>query len=202
MFGDIANGIGKDAGQNWADWLKYARQYNPQLQAGIADASNNLSSAGRFNTAVRGGNFARAQAMSQSTPLAYSQNPFMAQAYRGQQLNKANDYGNQAIQKSQSPEAATQAWQQLLGMLGGAQNYAHAPFAQAAQMSYGAPKVQVGPGFLDYAAQAAGIASGRGSVGNSGGGGGYDPVQYNPGDLPNPGTPYDWLAKVPWTRAF
>ena len=164
-FGDFANGVGKDAGNNWSDWLKYNRQFNPQLQSGIANAVQSLSPQGAFNSAVRGGNFARAQAQSQSVPLAMQVNPLMAEAYRSQQLNKANDYQNASIQQSQSPEAQNKRLGQIMQMLSGVQNYAYQPFSQAAQMSFGTPRVQVQPGLLDYAGGIIGAMGGRGSVG-------------------------------------
>jgi len=214
VFGDIANGIGKDAGKTWADWLKFSRGFTPQMQAGITDAVNNLSSSGRFNSAVRGGNFARAQAMSQSTPLAYAGNPLLAQAYQGQQLNKANDYQNASIQRSQSPEAANQALAQLFALMTQGNQNAYQPFQQAAGISFGTPRVQVQPGLLDYAGGALGMMGGKGSVGmgRSQGvnhtmydtpigpqmPGGNDGTQDN-GDTGVPtSNPYKWMSSTNW----
>lgn len=203
VFGDAANGIGKDAGKTWADWLKFSRSLNPQLQAGITDAANSLSSAGRFNTAVRGGNFARANAMSQSTPLAYSQNPYLAQAYQGQQLNKANDFGNQAIQKSQSPEAGNQALAQLFALISQGNQASYQPFQQAAGISFGTPRVQVQPGLLDYAGGALGGMFGGKSVGQQSSGGGVQQgvnqaIGGIGGGVGGTQNPYDWMSSTNW----
>lgn len=194
-FGDFANTVGKEAGQNWADWLKLNRQFNPQMQAGLSNLANMTSAAGLRQSAIRGGNFARAQAQSQSVPMMFAGNPALAEAYRAQQLNKANDYQNQRIQQSTSPEAQSKALMQLFQAIGAASNQAYQPFGQAANVSFGTPKVQVQPGILDYAGGIIGNLGGKKSVGANQQ---VNPSQYSEPIGPSQPNDFSWLNGYHW----
>ena len=185
------------------------------MQAQFTNIANSLSNTGAREQAIRGGHMAQANAQSQTVPLWMQQNPEMARAYRLQQMNKANDYQNASIQQSQSPEAQSKRYGQFLQMLMAGNQNAFDPFNKAASISFGTPKVQVQPGLLDYAAQFAGMAGGKGSVGmgkNQGvnstmydtpigpqmpGGGNDGPGGGGDTGVPT-SNPYAWMSSTNW----
>jgi len=169
QIGDQAAGIATGAGKNWADTLSFLQTQNGNIQGGIDALGRSTTAAGLRDNAIRGGNASRSAALSKSVPIQYQSNPWMAQAYRAQQMNAANDSQNQAIQKSTSPQAQAQALGLLLQMMQGAEQNAYAPFGQAAGLVYGQPEVKVSPGLLDQIAPFIGLFAGQKSGQSQGG---------------------------------
>lgn len=159
-IGDQASGIANSAGQNYADVLRYLQGQNRNIQGGIDRLGQSTTRAGLRDNAIRGGQAARSAALSQSVPLQYQQNPWMAQAYRSQQMNRANDQSNQAIQKSTDPATQANALGMLMQAISSYQNQSYTPYGQAAGLVYGQPQVQVQPGLMDQLGGVIGMVTG------------------------------------------
>jgi hypothetical protein len=177
-----AGEIAKATGSNYFNSLNYAQGYDKQLQNGLMALAQSTTTAGLRNQALAAGNAARAQAMSQSVPMQYSTNPYLAQAFRSQNLNKAQDATNQALFGAYDPMKKQQALLALMQALGQYKSSYANDFSNAASLVYGQPAVQVQPGFMDIAGQALGAWAGgqmfsktpSGSGGNGGVVGGID----------------------------
>lgn len=170
-----AQDIAKAAGSNYFNSINYAQGFDRQLQNGLTALARSTTTAGLRGQALSAGNAARAQAMSQSVPMQYATNPYLAQAFRSQNLNKAQDATNQALFGAYDPARKQQAMMALMQALGQYKSNYSNDFSNAASIVYGQPQVQVQPGFMDIAGQALGAWAGGQmfpKIGGGSGGGG------------------------------
>lgn len=169
---DQARDIASRSGANYDSVLKYLQSKQGNVQSGIDALGRMTTQSGLRDQAIRAGNTARGQAMSQQVPLQYAGNPVLANAYRNRAMNAANMMQNQALQNSTSPMAQSQALMQLLQAMSSYQNNAYTPYGQAAGLVYGQPAVQVQPGLMDQIGPIIGAIAGAKSAQQGKGGGG------------------------------
>lgn len=157
---DQAREIAQRSGANYDSVLKYLQSKQGNVQGGIDALGRMTTLGGLRDQALRAGNTARSQAMSQQVPLQYAGNPALANAYRGRAMNAATGMQNQALRDSTSPMAQTQALMQLLQAMSSYQNNAYTPYGQASGLVYGQPQVQVQPGLMDQIGPIIGMLAG------------------------------------------
>lgn len=137
-------------GQQALDASKFNAGFDPQLQNAIRSlAQSQLTGSGIMGQANNANAALRAGAMSQSIPLAIQNNPQLAEAYRMQLLNKAQDQGNQNLLQAMDPQRRQQALMALMQILSQYQQGRTQLLNTGAGLVYGQPTVQVQPGIMD-----------------------------------------------------
>lgn len=166
--GDLANQIAGQEGQRYKSALDYNYTMDPYLRNALRSMGYSTTQAGLRQQAIGAGNQARAQAMSQSVPMQYQGNPWMANAYRAQQMNQAQDQTNSALFNAYSPQARNQALMSLLQAQNAYAGQYGNSFNSSAGLSFGQPQVQVQPGLMDMVGGAIGNWAGNQAFGKAG----------------------------------